>query len=567
MQLSGLDWIIVGFVLAIIIGIGLIVSKKAEANSAQFFLGGRKMPWWLLGTSMVATTFAADTPNLVTGLVREGGVAANWGWWAFLLTGMVTAFIYARLWRRLGTLTDIEFYERRYVGKPAAALRGVRAVYIGVFFNVLVMANVTLALIKYANVLFGLSPELVVTIAGLVTVVLSVSGGLLGVLVTDFILFTLAMIGAIAAAWYAIHLPQVGGLEHLMKAPQVIDKSSFFPNFKDPDAYIPVLLVPLLVQWWSAWYPGAEPGGGGYIAQRMLAAKDEGNATKAVLLFNLAHYALRPWPWIMVALASLVVFPDLASIKTALPHVDEGLIQNDLAYPAMLSFLPHGLMGIVIASILAAYISTMSTMLNLGASYVVNDVFTRFISPKAGEKQKVRVGQIITVLLMMAVAFLALNLESATQSFRLLLSIGAGTGLLFFLRWFWHRINAWSEISAMVFSLLAVWGLEHWGSSLESWQKYTLSVGLTTLGWLAVTLFTSPTPMRKWQAFQSETHTMDIHVGDGLLTALFASLSVYSLMFAIGSLLYGHMMSAILYAFACLLTGWVASSVYRKAQP
>ena len=564
MQLSMLDWVIVGTVLVLIIAVGLVVSKKAETDSTAFFLGNRQMPWWLLGTSMVATTFAADTPNLVTGLVRTGGVAANWGWWAFLLTGMITAFIYARLWRRLGTLTDIEFYERRYVGKPAATLRGVRAVYIGVFFNVLVMANVTLALIKYANVLFGLSPTSVVILAGLASLILSVSGGLLGVLITDFILFVMAMGGAIAAAWYAVHLPEAGGLAHMMNAPQLIGKTSFFPDFKDPNSYIPILLIPLLVQWWSAWYPGSEPGGGGYIAQRMLAAKDENHATKAVLLFNLAHYALRPWPWILVALASLLVFPDIEDVRTALPHIDPSLINEDIAYPAMLSFLPHGLLGIVVASILAAYISTMSTMLNLGASYVVGDVYVRFLSPHASEKHKVRMGQLVTALLMVAVALLALRLESATQSFRLLLSVGAGTGLLFFLRWFWGRINAWSEIAAMVFSLIVVWGVEHWADGLADWQKYALSVGLTTLGWLIVTLLTPPTPKEKLQAFRAETRSGTVNIRAGLVAALLASISVYALMFASGSLLYGRTLQALLYGGVCILTALPCAYLYKR---
>ena len=311
MQLVTLDWVIIAAVMAFILGVGLYVSRRAASDSTSFFLGGRNMPWWLLGTSMVATTFAADTPNLVTGLVRENGVAGNWGWWAFLLTGMISAFVYAKLWRRLGVVTDIEFYERRYSGKPAAALRGFRAVYIGVFFNIMVMANVTLALIKYSNVLFGVSPEIVVLVAGLITVTLSVSGGLLGVLVTDFFLFILSMVGALFVAWFAVNHIEVGGLAQMMQAPELIDKTSFFPDFSDPNQYVPILLIPLLIQWWSAWYPGSEPGGGGYIAQRMLAAKDENHATGAAVFFNIAHYALRPWPWILVALASLIVFPDL----------------------------------------------------------------------------------------------------------------------------------------------------------------------------------------------------------------------------------------------------------------
>jgi len=564
-QLVTLDWVIVAVIMAFILGVGLYVSRRAVSDSTSFFLGGRNMPWWLLGTSMVATTFAADTPNLVTGLVRENGVAGNWGWWAFLLTGMISAFVYAKLWRRLGVVTDIEFYERRYSGKPAAFLRGFRAVYIGVFFNIMVMANVTLALIKYSNVLFGVSPEIVVLVAGLITVTLSVSGGLLGVLVTDFFLFILSMVGALFVAWFAVNHIEVGGLAQMMKAPELIDKTSFFPDFSDPNQYVPILLIPLLIQWWSAWYPGSEPGGGGYIAQRMLAAKDENHATGAAVFFNIAHYALRPWPWILVALASLIVFPDLDSMGTALPHVDKTLIQNDLAYPAMLTFLPTGLLGLVVASILAAYISTM---LNLGASYVVNDVYGRFINKQASEKRKVRVGQLVTIALMTGVALLALKLESATQGFRLLLAVGAGTGLLFFLRWFWHRINAWSEISAMVFSLGVAFGVEFYGPEhLQIWHKFALSVGLTTLGWLAVTLLTPPTNAATLKKFRADAKLdKDTNIKAGIIAALAASLSVYGLMFATGSILYAQYLPALGFGLVSLLAGIFTLRTYRRAK-
>ncbi|HFB55595.1 MAG TPA: Na+:solute symporter, partial [Hellea balneolensis] len=558
---STLDWLIMAGLLLVIVIIGLWASRKAARDSTSFFLGGRHMPWWLLGTSMVATTFATDTPNLVTGLVRENGVAANWGWWAFLITGMVSTFIYAKLWRRTGVVTDIEFYELRYSGKPAAFLRGFRAIYLGVLFNVLVLANVTLAMIKFANVMLGLSPELTVTIVGLVTIILCTSGGLLGVLVTDFFLFILSMIGAIAAAWFAVHHTDVGGLSALMQAPEIADKKSFFPDFSNPDQYIPILLIPLLIQWWSAWYPGSEPGGGGYIAQRMLAAKDEKNATGAILLFNIAHYALRPWPWIIVALASLIVFPDLEALKAAMPHVDPTLVQNDLAYPAMLTFLPAGLLGLVMASITAAYISTASTMLNLGSSYVVNDVYARFVNKNASERAKVRMGRMVIIGMMVASALLALKLESATQSFRLILSVGAGTGLLFFLRWFWLRINAWSEISAMAFSVFVAMGLEFFGpDTLAIWQKFALSVGATTFGWILVTLLTPPTQastLHRFKTFiQQETAQNGRAIKRGLLTALSATLSVYGIMFATGSLLYGETTPFILYGLLALCSGW-----------
>ncbi|PHR59858.1 MAG: Na+:solute symporter [Robiginitomaculum sp.] len=568
MQLQNLDWAIIIAVLLFIVGTGLYLNRRASKDSSGFFLGNRNMPWWLLGTSMVATTFAADTPNLVTGLVRQHGVAGNWGWWAFLITGMLSAFIYAKLWRRLGVTTDIEFYELRYSGKPASFLRGFRAVYIGVFFNMMVMANVTLALIKYGNVLFGISPILLVTIAGIVTVLLSASGGLLGVLITDFFLFGLAMVGAIAVAIFAVSLPEVGGLAQMMSHPAVIEKSSFLPDMRDPSQYVPLLLIPLLVQWWAAWYPGAEPGGGGYVAQRMLAAKDEKNATKAAVFFNVAHYALRPWPWILVALASLIVYPDLASIKTALPHIDEGLIDHDLAYPAMLIFLPSGLLGLTVASILAAYISTISTMLNLGSSYVVNDVYSRFINRNASEARKIMAARISTVIMMVGAALLALVLQSATQAFHLLLAVGAGTGFLFFARWFWMRINAWSEISAMVFSLGVAGWLEFFGpDGLESWQKFLLSVGLTTVGWILVTLLTAPTSPEKQRSFKASIKAAGAGEGhdlrSGIIAALSASVAVYGLLFATGSILYGNMVPALVFGCIALAGGLIC---WRQTQ-
>jgi Na+/proline symporter len=343
-------------------------TKRAGRNLEQYFLSGRKLPWWLLGTSMVATTFSTDTPNLVTDLVRSGGVSMNWLWWAFLITGMMTVFFYAKLWRRSGALTDINFYELRYSGAPAAFLRGFRAVYLGVFFNVMIMATVTLAAIKIAGVLLGLDAYATVVLAALVTAVYSTTAGLWGVVITDLFLFVLAMIGSIVAAYYAVTQPSVGGLEGLVSNPLVKDKLSLLPDFSDCAAVVAVLIVPLAVQWWSTWYPGSEPGGGGYLAQRMLAARNEKQAMAATLWFNIAHYAVRPWPWILVALASLIVYPELSDIQARLPHVNPAIIRHDLAYPAMLVFVPHGLLGLVVASLAAAYMSTISTHLNWGAS-------------------------------------------------------------------------------------------------------------------------------------------------------------------------------------------------------
>jgi SSS family transporter len=493
MQLTTLDWSFIAafFVLSLVIGI--VVSKRAGESASEFFLSGRNMPWWLLGFSMVATTFSADTPNLVTDIVRKNGVSGNWQWWAFLLTGMLTVFVYAKLWRRSGVLTDLEFYEMRYSGKAAAFLRGFRAIYLGVFFNVMIMATVSLAAIKIGGVLLGLSPAQTILIASVVTVVYTSFGGLTGVIWTDFFQFIIAMIGVTAAAFVVLDHPQVNGLSNLLAHPAVAPKLNVLPDFNDMNALLPFLILPLAVQWWSVWYPGAEPGGGGYIAQRMLSAKSETHAIGATLFFNFVHYALRPWPWIIVALASIIVFPDHASLKAAFPHIPDNVINDDLAYPAMLTFLPAGLLGLVIASLIAAYMSTIATHLNWGSSYVVNDFYKRFVKPQAAEKELVNVGRISTVLLMVLSALLALALTNALQAFNILLQIGAGTGLIFILRWFWWRINAWSEISAMIISFVIACYFEFFNPGVASHIKLLAGVGITTIGWIIVTFLTQPT--------------------------------------------------------------------------
>lgn len=454
------------------------------------------MPWWLLGVSMVATTFSADTPNLVTDIVRKNGVAGNWAWWAFLLTGMLTVFVYAKLWRRSGILTDLEFYEMRYNGKAAAFLRGFRAIYLGVFFNVMIMASVTLAAIKIGGTLLGISPIQTVLIASLVTVAYTSLGGLRGVILTDFFQFAIAMIGVIWAAIIIVNLPEVGGLSNLLAHEAVQPKLDFVPDFNDMNVLIPLFVIPLAVQWWSVWYPGAEPGGGGYVVQRMLSAKDETNAVAATLLFNIAHYALRPWPWLLIALASVVVFPDLESLQTAFPNISANVINDDLAFPAMLTFLPAGLLGLVIASLIAAFMSTISTHLNWGSSYVVNDFYRRFLRPEATERELVAMGRISTVVLMVLAALLALALSNALQAFNILLQIGAGTGLIFILRWFWWRINAWTEISAMAVSFIVALVFELFFPDVASHVKLLTGIGITTTVWLAVTFLTPPTDQK-----------------------------------------------------------------------
>ncbi len=572
MQLVQFDWIIILALFVVYLVVGFITSRKAGSSASEYFLSGRNMPWWLLGVSMVATTFAIDTPNLVTGIVRDSGVSGNWVWWAFLLTGMLTVFVYSRLWRRSGVQTDLEFYRLRYSGKPAAFLQGFRAIYLGVFFNVMIMANVCLAAIKLGGIVLNLSPVETLLIASSVTVAYSLLGGLKSVLVTDMIQFVIAMIGSVWAAITLVNLPQVGGLTQLLEHPNVSGKLNLLPDFGTPEILVGAFIIPLAVQWWSIWYPGAEPGGGGYIAQRMLSAKSEKHAMGAVLFFNLAHYALRPWPWILVALASLVVFPELDDILAAFPHISEGIVQSDLAYPAMLSFLPVGLLGMVVASLIAAFMSTISTHLNWGASYVVSDFYRPFVRPDASEKELVLVGRLSTIVLMFFAGLLALYLESAMQAFQLLLSIGAGTGLIFILRWFWWRINAFTEIAGMAISLIVAvfWEIIYPKlglTPLPAYVRLLLSVGITSLVWIAVTYLTRPTDSKVLKSFYrlirpggsgwehvrkalvndglkiSEVSPQD-SIAKGLLGFFVGVLTVYSGLFGIGEAIYGKTLYA-----------------------
>ena len=587
MQLSTLDWWVLVLYGVTILSVGLAFARRAGGGREDYFLAGRTMPWWLIGTSMVATTFSADTPNLVTDLVRSGGVSQNWVWWAFVITGMCTVFFYAKLWRRSGVLTDIGFYEMRYAGRSAAFLRAFRAIYLGVFFNVMIMATVTLAAIKIGGVLLGVGPYTMVLVAGTATVIYSASSGLWGVLVTDLLLFTISMIGSVATAVYALRLPEVGGLSGLMSHAGVTERLSFLPNFADPSTAVAVFIVPIAVQWWSTWYPGAEPGGGGYTAQRMLAAKDEKNAMQATLWFNVAHYAIRPWPWILVALASLIIYPTLGDLRAAFPNVDPSVIGNDLAYPAMLVFLPHGLLGLVVASLAAAYMSTISTHLNWGASYVVDDVYRRFVAPDKEEKDYVMVARISTVALIVLASFVGLQLETAMQAFQILLQIGAGTGLVFLLRWFWWRINTWSEISAMVISFVVAlyFGFFHTRLGFARWdpsEELVVGVAVTTVGWLVVTFLTPPVdtktlrdfhakiqPLGKgWDAVVPRTHSTgsdrsgELGSGSsgefaaGLLSWFLGCVMVYAALFGTGFLLYGNVVAGIIGLIAAAGAGW-----------
>lgn len=587
MQLQNLDWTIILLFFLIFILIGLLTSKKSGKNSKEYFLSGRNMPWWLLGISMVATTFSADTPNLVTNIVREKGVSGNWTWWAFLLTGMFTVYLYSKLWRRSKVLTDLEFYELRYSGKEAVFLRAFRAIYLGVFFNVIIMASVCLAGIKIGGILLGLTPFECIFYSSLITVLYSTLGGLRSVIYTDLIQFFIAMVGSIWATYYIINLEEVGGLGVMLAHSNVIDKLNFFPSFGDMDQLLIVLIIPLAVQWWAVWYPGAEPGGGGYIAQRMLSAKDEKNAIYSTLLFNITHYVIRPWPWILIALSSLVVFPNLDSIATAFPGVDKSIIGNDIAYPAMLSLLPTGLLGLVLASLIAAFMSTISSHLNWGASYISIDFYKRFIKKNASETEVVTVGKLSTVILMILAGFVSLQLSDSLGAFNILLQIGAGTGSIFLLRWFWWRVNAYSEITGMLISFLVAIYFEWIHESLfdvrlKEYTELLIGVGVTTFSWLLVTILTKPTDDDKlmefykkirpygmgWNGFISKLNIKKINnKGDSAMRDLFlvflGVLIVYFGLFGIGYILYNQIVIGvvllILSSISFIITNYITS--------
>ena len=590
MILQTIDWLIIAAFLILSLVIGVLVSKRAGDSTSDFFLSGRSMPWWLLGISMVATTFSADTPNLVTNLVRQNGVSGNWGWWAFLLTGMLTTFVYAKLWRRSKVMTDIEFYELRYSGKAAAFLRGFRALYLGLVFNTLVIGTVSLAAIKFGEIMLGLEGWQTLLIAGTVTLIYSTLGGLRAVIITDFIQFIMAMIGSVWAAVYILNLPEVGGLSNLLDNGEVLSKMSIWPDFSDPSHWIPILLVPLAVQWWASYYPGSEPGGGGYVAQRMFSAKSESHAMGATLFYNLAHYGLRPWPWILIALASLVLYPELSDLSAAFPGISSDKLGHDVAYPVMLTRLPVGLLGFVAASLMAAFMSTISTQLNLGASYLVNDFYKRFMVPEASEKKLVWAGRLFTILSMVIGAVLGLLLKDAAQAFNLLLLLGAGTGLIYILRWFWWRINAFTEIVAMASSLIIAgyFSLIHDELGflpLLAWEKLVVGVALTTAVWIIAAYVTPATDRatlvqfyklirpagRGWNDIRSsleseETMRRKSSLGKELYAALLGCVLIYSGLFAVGFWLYGEYASLAVFATTAMVSLLLLTRLVRKIE-
>ena len=582
MHVTSLDWGIVLVSVVVSFLPAIFFAKRAGKSTAEFFTSGRAAPWWLVGVSMVATTFSTDTPNLVTNVVRENGVSDNWLWWSFLLTGMLTVFFYARMWRRSGVLTDLEFYERRYSGKAASFVRGFRAVYLGLFFNCVIMATVNLAVAKIGNVVLGWPMGRTLLLCSVITIFFASVSGLWGVLVTDSIQFSITMTGTFAMAYFAVKQPQVGGLAGLVHRldPKMLN---LLPDFGDWGVALSVFIIPITVQWWSVWYPGAEPGGGSYIAQRMLASRSEKDALTGTLLFNAMHYALRPWPWIIVALSSILVYPQLADIRQVFPYVDPKLIGNDIAYPAMLRFLPAGFLGLMVAGMLAAYRSTIETHLNWGTSYLVHDLYRRFLKRDASERHYVFVGRVVTALLMVCAALLTFALDTAKESFDLILSVGAGTGLIYLLRWFWWRINAWSEVAAMASSFVvavAFFVARKAGHPVAAHLALITTVAVTTVVWIVVTYATRPVDRATLVAFYRLVRPAgpgwreirrEAGVGpspdslpQNLLGWVLGCVFVYAALFGTGSVLYGKTAQAAVWIGLFVVSGvWLARLVPR----
>ena len=591
MQLQPIDWVIVAASLLICFVPALFYGKRAGRSTSEFFVSGRAVPWWLAGLSMVATTFSSDTPNLVTDIVRRNGVAGNWVWWAFVLTGVSTVFFYARLWRRSGVMTDLEFYEIRYSGGAARGLRGFRAVYLGLLFNCMIMATVNLAACKIANVLFGLERWQTLLAVGILNVVFAAHSGLWGVLVIDMIQFFIKMSAVIAAAYFAVTAPQVGGLDALIAklsatpGPGGINYLGILPDFTNHwEIAVAVFIMPIAVQWWAVWYPGAEPGGGSYVAQRMLASKSERDALGAVLFFNVAHYVLRPWPWILVALASIVVYPELSDIQRALPHVDPGLIGHDIAYPAMLKFLPVGFIGLMVGGLIAANSSTILTHLNWGASYLVHDFYRRFVKQDAPEAHYVLAGRLVTVLLFVCSSATVYLLDTAKDAFDIILQVGAGTGLLYLVRWYWWRVNAWCEIVAMVSSFatsVVLLALVRNGTAISTHAALLVTIAVTTVSWLLAAYLAPQTDVEVLKAFYRKVRPYGpgwsrIRAQVGLLEddaaskeniplALLGwvagSMAIWSSLFAVGNFLYGRMGYAIALTLVFAVTGVIVVRV------
>jgi len=551
MRLTIIDWLVIAAYFALNIGIGFYYKARAGKNVSEFFLSGRNVPWWLAGTSMVATTFAADTPLVVTGFVAANGIAGNWLWWSFLMSGMLTVFFYARLWRRAGVMTDIEFAEIRYSGKPAAFLRGFRSVYLGVIINCIILGWVNLAMVKILGLIFGIGKtEALVIVLGLIalTSFISTLSGLWGVLVTDMVQFVIKMSMVIALAVFAVNA--VGGLDALKEKLVSTGRGEALNMVPDlHSAWMPMItfLVYISLNWWATWYPGAEPGGGGYVAQRMFSAKDERHSMLATLWFNIAHYAVRPWPWILVALVSIVLYPNLQDKETGYIVV-------------MINYLPAWLRGLMIAAFAAAYMSTIATQLNWGASYLINDFWRRFIKRDKSDAYYVRASQVATVLLTLISAVITTQMDSIGGAWKVLIVTGAGTGGVLLLRWYWWRINAWSEVAAMICAAVVSIGLQVvFGYSTDQPRQFALvmitTVAITTIVWLAVTYLTKPEPQETLVAFYRRTHPSrtgwgpiaalapDVKPSTGGLSNLLDWIAgctlVYGALFGVGKLLLG----------------------------
>jgi Na+/proline symporter len=596
MRLTALDWLVAAASVGLCFIPALYFGRRGARNTTEFFASGRAVPWWLAGLSMVATTFSSDTPNLVTDIVRTNGVAGNWVWWAFVLTGMATVFFYARLWRRSEVLTDLEFYELRYSGRPARLVRGFRAVYLGLVFNAIIMATVNLAGCKIAAALFGLDRWQTLTFIGVINVVFATYAGLWGVLVIDMVQFVVKMTAVIAAAYFALHAPGVGGLDglltqlHATRGPGGVDYLRVLPDFRNQwELAVAVFIMPIAVQWWAVWYPGAEPGGGSYIAQRMLASKTEKDALSAVLFFNVAHYVLRPWPWILVALASIIVYPTLGDLARAMPHVDPRLIGHDIAYPAMLRFLPAGFAGLMVGGLIAASSSTILTHLNWGASYLVHDGYRRFVRPDADEAHYVRAGRLATVGLFVVSAVLVYALDTAKAAFDIILQVGAGTGLLYLVRWYWWRVNAWCEVVAMVSSLavsIALAVAARNGAGLSSHVALMVTVAVTTVCWVATAYLAPATDPAVLRAFYLKVRpggpgwapvraalgpNADAGPGDPLPLALagwaLGCTMVWSALFTIGQALYGEWPLALVLGTTAAVSAVALALIARRLWP
>ena len=561
MLLNGIDWAVIAAFFAVLALIPSVAARRAKRTANDFFTSGRSMPWWLIGFSMVAATTATDSANFFTEVIRRDGMSGNWVMWAFILTGLLTVFVYAKLWVKSGVTTDIEFYELRYSGRPAAFLRAFRTLYLGIVFNVLVLGNVILAALKIGVVLFGIEPSTIYWVTVVAAVVYTFFGGIRGVIWTDCFLFLVIMAGAGAAMVYGLRLPEVGGMAGIVANPETAKRLSLLPDFSSWDTLLVAFVIPLAVQWWNVWKAGSEPGGGGYIVQRMLTAKSETHALGGTLFFNVLNWVIRPWPWYVVGLCSVIVYPDLASIQAAFPKVDPALIHGDMAYPAMLTKVPNGWLGLVAASMMGALFSTVAAHLNLGSAYVVNDFWKRFVRPAAGDRELIWVGRVAMCALLLLGCALAPHLKSAKAAFDLMLLIGAGSGAIFLLRWFWMRINAWTELTGMFVSFAVALVLQFGFADWPSWRKMLVTIAVTSVSWLAVTLLTKPTDAATAARFKAAVRADGRDVGKGLLLMAVASFAIFDLMYMVGAWVYGWYAKA---AVATVLALGASAFVWRR---